>query len=181
MKTAIIVRSSICLGLLLSSNVFAKGKFTISSNDVKAGSRIAEDFVFNGMGCTGKNLSPEIHWSNAPQGVKSYAVTVYDPDAPTGSGFWHWVAYNIPSTTKSLARGAAASPDTFTNAVTDFGTAQYGGPCPPAGKPHRYVFTVHALKVERVLPPDGATNAFVRFLVEADTLEKARFTATYGK
>lgn len=185
MKTVKVLISGLffCLAgsVLGGPKLFAKEKFSVSSNDIKAGSKIGEDFVFNGMGCSGKNLSPEIHWSNAPAGTKSFAVTVYDPDAPTGSGFWHWVAYNIPLTVASLAKGAEAAPNAFTNAATDFGSPQYGGPCPPAGKSHRYVFTVHALKVEKIQPPEGATNAFVRFLIEADTLEKTKFTATYGK
>lgn len=179
MKSSIF-SSILFLSLLASPSVFAAGKFQAASIDIKAGSKITDDFIFNGMGCTGKNISPEIHWSNAPAGTKSFAVTLYDPDAPTGSGFWHWVAYNIPSTKNGLQRAASPSPDLFTNAVTDFGTTQYGGPCPPSGKPHRYVFTVHALKVEKISPPDGATNAFVRFMLEADTLEKATFTASYG-
>jgi len=161
--------------------LYAKGVFIVGSNDIKAGNRIDQAYVFNGMGCNGQNLSPELHWSNPPEGTKSFALTVYDPDAPTGSGFWHWIAYNIPSTVTNLPRGAAASPQLFTNVANDFGTLPYGGPCPPPGKPHRYVFTLHALKVEKLSPGEGATNAVVRFMMEAETLAKAKFSAIYGR
>jgi Raf kinase inhibitor-like YbhB/YbcL family protein len=114
-------------------------------------------------------------------------VTVYDPDAPTGSGWWHWVLYNVPATVTALPPGAgdprsALAPAGSVQGTTDFGTAGYGGPCPPVGDgPHRYVFTVHALKVERLELPETATAAFVGFSVHANRLASASFTARYGR
>ncbi len=181
MKNSVLSIFVITTGLMFTSQLFAKGKFTIASNDVKAGTTIGDDFVYNQMGCTGKNKSPELHWSNPPAGTKSFALTVYDPDAPTGSGFWHWVAYNIPSSQTSLPTGVQAATANFAEVASDFGAAPYGGPCPPAGKPHRYIFTVHALKVEKLDLPAGATNAIARFMIEGNTIAKTQFTAKYGK
>ena len=113
-------------------------------------------------------MSPALAWKNPPAGTKGYAVTVYDPDAPTGSGWWHWVVYNIPATVTSLPvgagdRGGAKLPAGALQGRTDFGTAGWGGPCPPKGdKPHRYVFTVHALKTDKLDVPADATAASCR-------------------
>ena len=181
MKNSIISVFTVCACIITSTQLFAKGKFTIASNDVKGGATISEDYVYNQMGCTGKNKSPELHWTNAPAETKSFAVTVYDPDAPTGSGFWHWIAYNIANTKTSLPTGVQASAGGFSEISSDFGAAPYGGPCPPTGKPHKYVFTVHALKVEKLELPAGATNAIARFMIEGSTIAKAQFAAKYGK
>ena len=83
--------------------------FTVASKDVAPGKTVAQDFIFGGFGCTGKNLSPQLHWTGAPAGTQSFAVNIYDPDAPTGSGWWHWVGINLPATTTSLAQGAGAA------------------------------------------------------------------------
>ncbi|MFL5562627.1 MAG: YbhB/YbcL family Raf kinase inhibitor-like protein [Gemmatimonadaceae bacterium] len=162
------------------------GHFRITSPDIKAGSRIAARYVFNGMGCTGENVSPTLQWSGAPAATKSFAVTVYDPDAPTGSGFSHWVVYNIPASTTSLPAGAGGSngslPSGATQGITDFGQPGYGGPCPPAGdKPHRYIFTVFALKVDHLDLPASATPAYVGFNLYGNMLAKTTFTARYSR
>jgi len=113
------------------------------------------------MGCNGQNISPALNWSNAPAGTKSFAVTAYDPDAPTGSGWWHWVMYNIPADATGLVAGAGNgrnAPRGSQEGRTDFGSKGYGGPCPPAGdKPHHYHFTVFALKVDKLDVPGDAT------------------------
>jgi Raf kinase inhibitor-like YbhB/YbcL family protein len=115
---------------------------TLTSADIKAGGSIANEQVFKGFGCTGGNLSPALSWSGAPAATKSFAVSIYDPDAPTGSGWWHWVVFNIPAGTTSLPKGAGdvekkLMPAGAIQSRTDFGTGGYGGPCPPAGdKPH---------------------------------------------
>jgi Raf kinase inhibitor-like YbhB/YbcL family protein len=160
--------------------------FTLTSPDIKAGSTIAKRFEFNGFGCSGENKSPALKWSGAPKGTKSFVVTVYDPDAPTGSGWWHWTVANIPATVTELppdagAAGGANLPKGATPVRSDYGTAAWGGVCPPPGdKPHRYVFTVYALKSEKLdLPPD-ATPALVGFMTHADAIGKASFTARYG-
>jgi hypothetical protein len=160
--------------------------FRVTSPDLESKGRIAATHVYNGMGCTGQNISPALQWSNAPAGTKSFAVTAYDPDAPTGSGWWHWVVYNIPATTTSLQAGAGNSngrslPSGASQGNTDFGSRGYGGPCPPPGKPHHYHFTVFALKVDKIDVPNNATAAFVGFNLNANKLATARVTGLYGR
>lgn len=161
--------------------------FTLSSPTIKPGSTLTEAQVFNGFGCSGKNVSPALKWSGAPAGTKSFALTVYDPDAPTGSGWWHWVVYNIPAGTTELPEGAGTAdgkglPAGSVQGRTDFGAPGFGGACPPAGdKPHRYVFTVHALKTEKIEAPADATAALIGFMINANRLGQASFTAKYGR
>ena len=161
--------------------------FTLGSPDIKAGSTIAKSFEFNGFGCSGDNKSPALKWSGAPAGTKSFAVTIYDPDAPTGSGWWHWVVYNIPATTTSLEAGAGDAsgsrlPAGAVQGNTDFGAPGYGGPCPPPGsKPHHYHFVVYALKVEKIDVPANATAAYVGFNLNANALGKAELVAIYSR
>ena len=188
------LRSTLSLtGALLISAASAgaqkksNGHFRLTSPDVKANATIPTKNVFNGMGCTGQNVSPALKWTGAPAGTKSFAVTVYDPDAPTGSGFWHWVVYNIPATTDSLPENAGGAnsgglPNGATQGITDFGQPGYGGPCPPTGdKPHHYIFTVYALKTDHLDLPATATPAYVGFNLHGNTLAKATFTARYGR
>ncbi|MCC6244380.1 MAG: YbhB/YbcL family Raf kinase inhibitor-like protein [Gemmatimonadaceae bacterium] len=143
--------------------------------------------VFNGFGCTGKNVSPSLTWTGAPAGTKSFAVTVYDPDAPTGSGWWHWMVYDIPATTTTLPAGVgttgkAALPAGALQGMTDFGAKGWGGPCPPVGdKPHRYIFTVFALKTPKLDVPATATSALIGYNLNGNMLAKASFTALYGR
>ncbi|MBX6324211.1 MAG: YbhB/YbcL family Raf kinase inhibitor-like protein [Rhodospirillaceae bacterium] len=161
--------------------------FEISSPDVPAGGTVPDKQVFNSFGCTGGNVSPALAWKDAPEGTKSFAITMYDPDAPTGSGWWHWVVFNIPASVNELKAGAGdphadAAPEGAVQSMTDFGTTGYGGPCPPEGdKPHRYIFTVYALKVDK-LPLDAkASGAMIGFYLNANALGKASFEATYGR
>lgn len=162
-------------------------RFVLTSSELAPGARVGERHVFNGFGCSGQNVSPALAWSGAPAGTKSFALTVYDPDAPTGSGWWHWVVYNIPAGTTELPSGAGAGtsaglPAGAAQGTTDFGSSGYGGPCPPQGDaPHRYVFTVHALKVEHLDLPANATAAFIGFNLNANRLSSASFTARYGR
>jgi len=161
--------------------------FTLSSPTIKPGSMLTDAQVFKGFGCEGKNISPALKWSGAPKGTKSFAVTVYDPDAPTGSGWWHWVVFNIPATSDGLPEGAGAAdgkglPTGAVQGRTDFGAAGFGGACPPPGdKPHRYIFTVHALKTDKIEVPADASAALVGFMVNANRLGKASFEARYGR
>lgn len=171
----------------LPLTALAAAAFTLESAEVKPDSTIAEAQVFKGFGCEGSNVSPSLTWKNPPAGTKSFAVTVYDPDAPTGSGWWHWVMFNIPAdvTSLSLGIGNPASGQTPKGAVqskTDFGKPGYGGPCPPKGdKPHRYIFTVYALKVDKIDADENASGALVGFMLNANKLGKASFTARYGR
>lgn len=174
--------------------------FTLSSSDLASGT-FTNKFVLNGFGCKGDNVSPALQWSNVPPGTKSLALQVYDPDAPTGSGFWHWAIYNIPASVSGLAQGAgngaAALPPGAFGGNTDFmdtgatgGNGNYGGPCPPTGdKPHRYIFTLFALAVPQLevaggVPKTGTAGLFGFVLnkgVGPALLGKASFTATYGR
>ncbi|HVP33002.1 MAG TPA: YbhB/YbcL family Raf kinase inhibitor-like protein [Steroidobacteraceae bacterium] len=161
-------------------------KFTLSSPDIAPGKTIAAAQVFNGFGCSGGNVSPALSWSNAPAGTKSFALLMHDPDAPTGSGWWHWVVYNIPASTTSLPAGAGDPkrgqlPAGAVQGRTDFGTAGYGGPCPPPGKPHRYYLRIYALKVEKLEVPADATAALIGFNVNAASLGHAELMGLYGR
>jgi Raf kinase inhibitor-like YbhB/YbcL family protein len=142
--------------------------FTLTSPDIKPNATIAKKFEFNGFGCSGENKSPALKWSGAPKDAKSFAVTVYDPDAPSGSGWWHWSVINIPANVTELPADAGA----------------VGGVCPPQGdKPHRYVFTVYALKTDKLDVPADATAALALagFMINANSIAKAGFTAKYGR
>ena len=182
-------RSSIVVGLaLLGSALGAQAAgFKLSSATIKPGSMLGDAQVFNGFGCSGKNVSPALAWSGAPAGTKSFALTVYDPDAPTGSGWWHWVVFNIPASATQLAEGAGSAdgkglPSGSVQGRTDFGAPGFGGACPPAGdKPHRYVFTVYALKTDKLEVPADASAALVGFMINANKLGAATFSARYGR
>jgi len=161
--------------------------FQLTSPDIKAGGTIPQSFEFNGFGCSGENKSPALKWSGAPKGTRSFAVTVYDPDAPTGSGWWHWMVINIPADVNELAPdagavGGANLPRGALQTRIDYGVAGWGGVCPPQGdKPHRYIFTVHALKVDKLDVPADATAALTGFMINGNSLGKASFTARYGR
>lgn len=174
-------------GLLAAAPAHAAGGFTLASPSIKPGSMLTEAQVFNGFGCTGKNVSPALEWKNPPKGTKSFAVTVYDPDAPTGSGWWHWVVYNLPASAHSLPAGAGSAdgkhlPAGAAQGRTDFGTIGYGGACPPQGdKPHRYEFRLYALKVEKLEVPADATAALIGFMVRANAIGMTETHAIYGR
>ena len=161
--------------------------FTLTSPTAKPGAKLPETHVFNSFGCSGKNVSPALKWSGAPKDTKSFAVTLYDPDAPTGSGWWHWVVINIPAGTTELPEGAGTAdgkglPAGSQQVKTDFGSAGFGGACPPKGdKPHRYVFTVYALKTEKLEVPTDGTAALAGFMIHGNKLGSATFTAKYGR
>jgi Raf kinase inhibitor-like YbhB/YbcL family protein len=164
----------------------ADAQFKLTSTDIADGQPMRLEQVFNGFGCSGKNISPALAWSNAPAGTQSFALMVHDPDAPTGSGWWHWVLYNIPAKVNALPvdAGAAKSSSMPAGAVqgrTDFGTTGYGGPCPPPGKPHHYHFRLYALKVAKLDVPADASPALISFNVNANALGKAEIVPTYGR
>lgn len=161
--------------------------FQLSSSDIAADTTIPSEYVYNGFGCTGPNISPALSWSGAPAETKSFAITMYDPDAPSGSGWWHWIIYNIPTSVTSLPTGAGNSggpgfPAGARHGMTDFGAALYGGPCPPVGHGvHHYVFTVHALSVATLDVPENATSALIGFVINGNVLGTANFTGLYGR
>ena len=172
---------------LLSAGLVQAQDFKLTSPTIKPDSRLTMEQVYNGFGCTGQNQSPELKWTPGPKETKSYAVTVYDPDAPSGSGWWHWVVYNIPAKVTELPAGAGDDggkllPRGAIQGRTDFGTHAFGGACPPAGdKDHRYVFTVFALNTGKIDVPVDASAALIGFTINADTIAKASFTAKYGR
>ena len=161
--------------------------FKLSSPEIKANGTIPKNFEFNGFGCSGENKSPALKWSGAPKGTKSFAVTMYDPDAPTGSGWWHWVVINIPADVNELAPNAGALSSTTlpkgaVQGRTDYGVAAWGGTCPPQGdKPHHYIFTVYALKTDKLDVPADATAALTGYMIHGNALGNASFTARYGR
>lgn len=130
-----------------------------------------------GFGCSGSNNSPHLAWTDPPPETKSFAITCFDPDAPTGSGFWHWVVVNIPPQVTELALGAGPLnmlPNGALEVRTDFGKPGYGGPCPPQGDhPHRYIFTVHAVSIDKLPVTADTSAAVVGFYLNFNTLAKA--------
>jgi Raf kinase inhibitor-like YbhB/YbcL family protein len=162
------------------------GSFVLGSPSVRPGGTLPDTHVYNAEGCHGKNLSPALKWSGAPQGTKSFAVTAYDPDAR----WWHWAIYDIPARVEALPEGAG-KPDGDSSSLlpagalqarNDFGAAGFGGACPPLGdKPHLYVFTVYALRVDKLSVPHEAGAAEVDTAVKANELGSASLTANYGR
>lgn len=173
------------LCLMISHLSFAQGTFTLSSKDLGGQATTTEEF--NGFGCTGKNESPQLSWANAPEGTKSFAITMYDPDAPTGSGWWHWVVFDIPANINELVTNAGnlklnLAPKGTIQSVTNYGVGGYGGPCPPEGHGlHQYIITVHALKTAQ-LGLDANTNpAIVGYYLGNNTLAKASIVSYYQR
>jgi hypothetical protein len=173
--------------LLACAAIAARAQaFSLSSPDLPGG-RFDSSQVFKGFGCEGGNVSPALSWRNAPAGTKSFAVTLYDLDAPTGSGWWHWVVFNIPRELNALPRGAGdlarnIAPTSVVQSRTDYGIAGYGGPCPPPGdKPHRYLFTVHALSADRLDLDKEASGAMVGYYLWVYRIAQASFTARYAR
>jgi hypothetical protein len=164
-----------------------KSTFRLTSPDIAPGGRIAEAQVFNGFGCTGGNVSPELRWENPPAGTRSFALLVHDPDAPTGSGWWHWLVWNIPATTTALSAGAGSTqpgklPRGAVQGRTDFGSSGYGGPAPPPGHgPHHYYFRLHALSAASLDLPADATAAFVGFNVHGNSIGVAELMGIYSR
>ena len=189
MSTAWIAGGWLLAALTMAAAQTAKGgggKFTLSSPDIAEGKTIAAAQVFNQFGCTGGNISPALSWSNAPAGTQSFALLMHDPDAPTGSGWWHWLVYNIPASASSLPAGAGDPkknllPAGALQGRTDYGSVGYGGPCPPPGKPHRYYLRLYALKVAKLDVPADASPALIGFNVNAAALAKAELMGLYGR
>jgi Raf kinase inhibitor-like YbhB/YbcL family protein len=185
MRTAFFA-ALLAFGLSTTSSVQA-ADFALSSPDIGPAAPIGQAHVFNGFGCSGDNISPALSWDGVPDGTKSLALTVYDPDAPTGSGWWHWVVYNLPATTTALPQGAgdaagAHLPAGTVQGHTDFGSVGYGGPCPPQGDtPHHYIFTLHALSVDKLELPADATAALVGFAINGNRIAATTLTALYGR
>ncbi len=157
---------------------------TLTSPDIEPGGKIADEQAFKGWECAGGNVSPALSWGGAPEGTRSFAVSVFDPDAPTGSGFWHWWVVDLPAGSTGLPKGAGAGTGLPAGAVqgrNDFSAAGYGGPCPPKGLPHHYVITVYALDVDKLDVDPNASPAAFGVNVEAHTLAKTTLIGLYGR
>jgi Raf kinase inhibitor-like YbhB/YbcL family protein len=180
-----------CAGVLLmimAMSISAQAKeFVLKSPGMEEGSRLKNKHVLNGVGCRGGNVSPALIWENAPVGTKSYAVSLYDPDAPTGSGWWHWVMFNIPSEVTALEEAAGKpgnnlAPEGSVQSRTDFGATGYGGACPPEGSgSHRYIFTINALDIEKLELSEDSTAAMVGFVVGQHSLGTAQLMLRYSR
>ena len=134
-----------------------------------------------GMGCTGGNVSPELHWEGVPEGTKSIVIQCFDPDAPTGSGFWHWVVANIPPNTTSILEGGGA-PEGSLETRTDIGAPGWIGPCPPEGHGvHRYIFTISCLGVGSIPVDVDSSAAVVGFMTNMNAIEQAKLTGVVAR
>jgi len=155
--------------------------FSLESDDVRDGEQMAEPFIHGSVG--GQNQSPHLRWSGFPAQTHGFVVTCFDPDAPTQSGFWHWVLVNLPGSVTELARGAGTSgplPDGAFHVRNDFGENGYGGAAPPKGdRPHRYVFAVHALDIAALEVDASTPPAVVGFNLAFHTLARAALRPTY--
>lgn len=157
--------------------------FTLTSDDVHNGEPMPVEYAHDSVG--GGNVSPQLSWSDFPAETRGFVVTCFDPDAPTGSGFWHWVLVNLPATVTELPRGAGSGTSTAAyggafSVRNDYGDQGYGGAAPPAGdRPHRYVFAVHAIDVERLDITPDSTPATVGFNLAFHTLARAVIRPTF--
>lgn len=156
----------------------------LESSDIQEGQTLSMKQVYRGFGCEGDNISPALSWKNVPEGTKSLGINVHDPDAPTGSGWWHWIVFNMPATTTHLEAGASASsmPMGAVEGRNDYGSVGFGGACPPKGdKPHRYIFTLYALDVPSIDMNPYTPAAQVGYKLNKHAIAKATLTATYGR
>lgn len=178
-----VLLGSLLFGSALSATAQAQD-FSLSSTSIAEGTPLTKAQVFSGFGCTGDNVSPQLSWSGAPKGTKSFAITAYDPDAPTGSGWWHWLAVDIPAATSSVESGASGTgkmPKGSVEISNDYGIAAFGGACPPPGQVHRYIFTVYALSTEKLELPKSPSDALVGYMIHANALGSAHITAVYTR
>ena len=188
MKNIIIKSLTLISALSLSMSISAYAEtFKLASKDIAQGEFMSKAQEFSSFGCTGEDISPQLQWSGAPKGTKSFAITAYDPDAPTGSGWWHWQIVNIPATTPELDSGAGSTkkdlkPKGSTQIKNDYGSRGFGGACPPAGHGvHHYRFTVHALSVEKLELPADASGALTGYMINANTIESSTIEALYKR
>ena len=169
--------------VLLVLNVAYAGNFTLLIDEL--GGQLTKNQEFNGFGCSGKNISPSLKWVDAPKGTRSFALTIYDPDAPTGSGWWHWIVYNIPADAISIASNASALhllPKGSVEGITSYGESGFGGACPPKGdKPHRYIITLFALDIAKLDLPKNGSPALVGYNLNSHAIAKSSIISYYGR
>jgi Raf kinase inhibitor-like YbhB/YbcL family protein len=161
------------------------GSFTVTSSDVTDGQALGNAQLSGIMGAGGQDVSPQLEWGGFPEGTRSFAVTVYDPDAPTASGFWHWAVLDIPASVTSLPSGAgddegSGLPEGAIQLANDAGAKRFIGAAPPPGHgPHHYYVAVHAVDVDSLGVPEGATPAFLGFNLFSHTLARAVIVGTH--
>ncbi len=159
--------------------------FTLKSNDIEGQAQMKQ--VFNSFGCKGENMSPQLSWTGAPEGTQSFAINMYDPDAPTGSGWWQWVIFDIPVSTTELVENAGnidlnLAPEGAIQSLNNYGSYGYGGPCPPVnGGIHEYIFTIYALKVPTLGLDKNTNPAMAGFYINANTIKKASLVMYYER
>lgn len=174
------IRPALCL-LLCASPALAE--MTLTSPSLDANGAFTDDQVMNGFGCTGRNLSPALEWAGAPEGTASFALMMHDPDAPTGSGWWHWAVFNLPADANGLPEGASAHamPAGSVESRTDFGAPGYGGACPPeGGGTHAYAITLYALPSSLAVDPD-VMPAMLSYMLRGTALESVTLTVPFGR
>lgn len=177
------MKSLLIAAALFMSYALQAQIFTLRSDELGGQASLRQ--VANIFGCKGENISPQLSWVNAPEGTQSFAVTIYDENAPTGSGWWHWLIFDIDKSVTELKSGAGdpgknISPGQAIQSKTDFGSTGYGGPCPPPGSGvHRYVITVYALKVAKLGLTVDANPALVGFNLEQNAIQKASLIFYY--
>jgi Raf kinase inhibitor-like YbhB/YbcL family protein len=178
LKTLILAASLLTLATTASA-------LELTSPELANGKPMNKAQEFNSFGCDGGNLSPALHWNKVPEGTQSFALTVYDPDAPTGSGWWHWVVYDIPANATDLPAGAVAKnplPVGTKQGRNDFGGRDFGGACPPRGHGvHHYTYKLFALKVKQLPVDENASSALVGYMLNANQIDSAQITATYRR
>jgi Raf kinase inhibitor-like YbhB/YbcL family protein len=185
-KGAAVVASLCCAGSLLinASPAAAQGTFGLTSSDLHDGGTVGRAQLYDQNNCNGGNVSPQLSWRNAPAGTKSFAVTVFDIDAP-GPGWWHWAVADIPPDIQSLPANASRSGYLkkigAIEARNDWGDMGYGGPCPPPGKPHRYIVTVFALDTMDLRLGPARHALMFDHEINTAVLAKASLTVTYGR
>jgi Raf kinase inhibitor-like YbhB/YbcL family protein len=162
------------------------GSFSVTSTDLTDGEPQHERHAYDGAADNAENVSPQLSWSGFPDETKSFVVTCYDPDAPTPSGFWHWILVDLPVTTTSLDRNAGAAgaslPGGAFSVRNDWSSKDYGGAYPPDGdRPHRYYYVVHAVDVESLGVDSEASAAVVSFNLAFHTLARAELVATFQR
>lgn len=181
------IRNALALLTLSFTLPVMAGSLSLTSNDITHGQHMSKAHEFTGFGCTGDDVSPHLRWQNAPEGTKSFAITAYDPDAPTGSGWWHWQLVNIPANVTELLANAGSpqgdlAPAGSHHVNNDYGIRGFGGACPPVGHGvHRYRFTVHALSVETLDLPENASGALAGFMINANSIATSTLEALYQR
>lgn len=171
----------IVLALAPLLDVVSAAALTLTSPDIKTGGRIADEQAFDGADCPGRNVSPALVWQDPPEGTKSFAVSMVDPDAPLAGGFWHWWAYDVPARAHGLPKGAGGLASGTVQGRNDFGSIGYGGPCPPRGAAHHYLITVYALDIDRLDRAASASTAAFDAAVRAHALAKATLVGFFAR